>query len=89
VLAAAGLGELPAGALGAPLVLQGRARVRLAQYRPDDALTDLFDAAARWEELGVRHPVFASWRIEATEALTRLGDRAAAARLASEQLELA
>jgi DNA-binding NarL/FixJ family response regulator len=88
-LKAAGLGDPPTGALGAPLLLQSRARVRLAQYRPEDALTDLLDAAARWEELGVRHPVFASWRIEATEALTRLGDRATALRLASEQLELA
>jgi DNA-binding CsgD family transcriptional regulator len=88
-LAAAGLGDPPTGALGAPLVLQSRARIRLAQHRPEDALTDLLDAAARWEELGVRHPMFASWRIEATEALRRLGDRATAARLANEQLELA
>jgi DNA-binding NarL/FixJ family response regulator len=88
-LAAASVGEPPAGALGAPLVLQSRARVRLAQYRPEDALTDLLDAAARWEELSVRHPVLAGWRIEASEALTRLGDRATAARLAGEQIELA
>jgi DNA-binding NarL/FixJ family response regulator len=88
-LAAASLGDPPAGALGAPLVLQSRARVRLAQYRPEEALTDLLDAAARWRELGVQHPVVAGWRIEASEALTRLGDRATAARLAREQLELA
>lgn len=88
-LAAASLGAPPTGALGAPLVLQSRARVRLAQHQPEDALADLLDAARRWQELGVRHPVFASWRIEATEALTRLGDRTTAARLASEQLDLA
>jgi DNA-binding NarL/FixJ family response regulator len=87
--AAAGLGDPPTGALGAPLVLQSRARVRLAQHRPEDALSDLLDAARRWEELGVRHPAFASWRIEASEALARVGDRTTAAQLASEQLALA
>src|SRR5215470_3864432 len=89
-LAAAGLGDdPPAGALAAPLVLQSRARLRLAQARPADALADLFDAAARWRELGCRHPVLASWRVEATETLVRLGDRAGARPLASEQYDLA
>jgi DNA-binding NarL/FixJ family response regulator len=88
-LAAARLGDPPGGALGAPLVLQSRARLRLAQHRPEDALADLLDAAARWRELGVRHPVLASWRTEAVEALTRLGDHTTAAGLAAEQLELA
>jgi DNA-binding NarL/FixJ family response regulator len=88
-LAAAGLDAPPMGALGAPLVLQSRARLRLAQHRSEEALTDLLDAAARWRELGVRHPVFASWRIEAAEALTRLGEHATAARIAAEQSDLA
>src|SRR5215831_2947165 len=88
-LTAAGLGDPPTGALAAPLVLQGRARLRLAQGRPADARTDLFDAAARWRELGCRHPVLASWRVEATETLVRLGDRAGARRLADEQCDLA
>jgi len=88
-LAAAGLGDPPAGALAAPLVLQSRARLRLAQGRPADAHADLFDAAARWRELGCRHPVLASWRVEATETLVRLGERAGARRLAGEHYDLA
>jgi DNA-binding CsgD family transcriptional regulator len=62
--------------------------MRLAQHRPQDALTDLLEASRRWQQLGVQHPALASWRTEATEALTRLGDYATAARLAHEQLEL-
>jgi len=88
-LAAAGIGDLPAGVLGAPLVLQSRARLRLARQRPADALGDLLDAAARWVELGCCHPVLASWRVEATEALVRLGDGDRARQLAAEQLDLA
>jgi len=88
-LAVAGLGEPPTGALAAPLVLQSRARLRLAQGRPADARADLFDAAARWRELGCSHPVLASWRVEATETLVRLGDHAGARRLAGEQCDLA
>ena len=78
----------PAGALAAPLLLQGRARLRLAQHRPADALADARMAAERAGEIGVRHPVFASWRTEAAEALLVLGEDAEARRLALEQLEL-
>jgi DNA-binding CsgD family transcriptional regulator len=88
-LAAVGIGDPATGVLGAPMVLQSRARLRLAQQRPADACADLLDAAARWRELGCCHPVLASWRVEATEALVRLGDGASARRLAEEQLDLA
>jgi DNA-binding CsgD family transcriptional regulator len=88
-LAAAGLGDPPDGLLAAPLVLQARARLRLAQGRPADARTDLVDAAARWADLGCSHPVLASWRIEATEAMVRLDDVAGAREHAAEQLVLA
>jgi DNA-binding NarL/FixJ family response regulator len=88
-LAAAGLGHPPDGVLAAPLVLQSRARLRLAQRRPADAHADLLDAARRWDELKCCHPVLAGWRNEATEALVRLNDMAGARRLAAEQLELA
>lgn len=80
--------EPPVGALAAPLLLQGRARLRLAQHRPEEALADARAAAARAAELGVRHPVFASWRTEATEALVVLGEITEAQRLAREQLKL-
>jgi DNA-binding NarL/FixJ family response regulator len=78
----------PAGALAAPLLLQGRARLRLAQHRPQDALADAQAAGARAGELGVRHAVFASWRAEAVEALVLQDEVAAANRLAREQIEL-
>jgi DNA-binding NarL/FixJ family response regulator len=78
----------PAGALPALLVLQGRARLRLAQHRPDDALADARAAGARARELGVRHAVLAGWRAEAVEALILRGETAEAERLAREQREL-
>jgi DNA-binding NarL/FixJ family response regulator len=80
--------EPPAGALAAPLLLQGRARLRLAQHRPWDALADAQAAGARARELGLRHAVFASWRAEAVQALVLQGELAEAQRLAREQIEL-
>ena len=76
-------------ALSAPLLLQSRARLRLAQHRADEALADAEAAHARWLEFDCRHPAFASWRMEAAGALTALGDLSAAHRLAGQQLELA
>jgi DNA-binding NarL/FixJ family response regulator len=78
----------PAGALPTPLLLQSRARLRLAQHRPEPALADARAAAAAAAELGLRHPVFATWRAEAAEALVALGEIPEAQRLAREQLEL-
>jgi len=80
--------EPPAGALAALLLLQSRARLRLAQHRPEDALADAWMAASRAAEFGARHPVLASWRAEAAEALVILGDDVQAQRLAREQLDL-
>ena len=89
-LAAAGqLGDPPTGAVAAAHVLHSRARLRLAQHRAAEAHADLLAAAARWDELGVRHPGFASWRVDAAEALVALGDPGGARRLADEQLDLA
>ena len=86
--AAAQQADPPAGALGALPLLQSRARLRLAQHRPHDALTDARDAGARALEFGLRHAVFAGWRLEAVEALVTLGETAEAEQLAHEQLEL-
>jgi tetratricopeptide (TPR) repeat protein len=88
-LVAAGIDEPPPGAMTSPLLLQARARLRLAQHRPADALADLVDAAARWDELDVLNPALASWRVDAAEALSALGDRASARRHADEHLALA
>jgi DNA-binding CsgD family transcriptional regulator len=90
VLTAAGQqGTPPPGALAAPLLLQARARLRLAQHRPEDALADARAAGTRARELGVRHAVFASWRAEAVEALVVRGEVTEAQQLAREQLQLA
>jgi DNA-binding NarL/FixJ family response regulator len=78
----------PAGALPAVLLLPARARLRLAQHRPEDALADARLAADRAAELGACHPVFGGWRPEAVEALVLLGDAAQARRLAQEHAEL-
>jgi DNA-binding NarL/FixJ family response regulator len=64
-LARAGmLGDPPPGALAAPLFLQARGRLRLAQRRPEEARADLLEAGARCEEHGISHPGFATWRAD-------------------------
>ena len=88
-LTAAGqLDTPPAGALATPLLLQSRARLRLAQHRPQDAHADALAAGSRARELGLRHPVLACWRAEAVEALVALGDTTAARPLAAEHARL-
>ena len=71
---------------GMPFV--ARARLRLAQGRPDEALGDLLELRSRERALGVRHMRF-PWRRDAVEAALALDDAALAAELAGEQLELA
>jgi DNA-binding NarL/FixJ family response regulator len=88
-LALAVIGDPPKGVLASLLMLQSRARLRLAQGRPADALADLLEARGRSDELNCHHPVLADWRVEATEAMTKLGDRDGAQRLAREQVDLA
>jgi DNA-binding NarL/FixJ family response regulator len=89
-LARAGqLGDPPPGALASPILLETRSRLRLAQHRHVDAHADLLAAAERWDELGVRHPGVAAWRVDDSAALVALGDIPAARRLAEEHLELA
>ena len=72
-----------------PLVRQARARLRLAQGRPREALADVRAAAASWTELGITGPGMSSWRLWAAEALMALGEQEEAAVLAAEQLRLA
>ncbi|MFI5952592.1 ATP-binding protein [Cryptosporangium sp. NPDC051539] len=79
----------PAGALASPLLLESRARLRLAERRPQEAHADLTAAAAAWRELGIQHPSLVAWRVCDSAALLDLDDRAAARRLAEEHLELA
>lgn len=82
-------GAPPPGAMGSPLLLQSRARLRLAQGLFDEAHADTEAARVRCEELTVQHPVLASWRVTQVEALVALGDRRRAEEVAREQLRLA
>jgi DNA-binding NarL/FixJ family response regulator len=74
----------PPYALTAPMLLQTRARLRLAQGRMADALADLRAAAQRWDELEVRHPGLVTWRADAVGVLLSIGEHAEAVRLADE-----
>lgn len=67
------------------VVLHARARLRLAQGRPRDALLDLLELRAREEQLGVRHLSF-PWHRTAVEAAVTVGDEEAATAFADEQL---
>ncbi|MEU4239821.1 AAA family ATPase [Actinoplanes sp. NPDC026619] len=83
------LGDLPEGAITTGLMLERRARLRLAQHRPADAHADLTAAAATWKQLDLRHPGMAAWRVDDCRALTALGEPEAARQLAEEHLALA
>jgi DNA-binding NarL/FixJ family response regulator len=90
VLRTAGMDtDLPLGTLATAYLLEGRARLRLAQHRPADAHGDLTAAADHWRAFGACHPGLATWRVYDCEALVSLGDSAAARRLAEEHLDLA
>jgi DNA-binding CsgD family transcriptional regulator len=90
VLAATELtGDPPSGDACTPMVLNLRARLRLAQHRPAEAHADLTQAAGCWARLSQRHPGLAAWRIDDCEALVALGDLPAARAVATEHLELA
>lgn len=82
-------GAPPARTISAPLLLESRARLLLAEHRPGDAHADLTAAADRWRALEVKHPALAAWRVLDCAALVALDDRAGARRLAEEHLELA
>ena len=69
------------------VMLEARARLRLAQGRWRDALVDL-EGCRDWERrFGVRHGGWPAWRSLAAEATGAVGDTTAARGLASEGLE--
>jgi ATP/maltotriose-dependent transcriptional regulator MalT len=70
---------------GMPFV--ARARLRLAQGRPAEALEDLVELEARQAALGVRH-LNTPWRHLAVEAALALGERRRALGFATELSEL-
>jgi DNA-binding CsgD family transcriptional regulator len=63
------------------------ARLRLAQRRPEEAVS-FIDECAAWEaEWGERNPVWPEWRLPGALTREALGDPESALRLADEQLE--
>lgn len=69
------------------LLLASRGRLRLAQGRTEGGVDDLL-ACGRSIEFG-DHPALVPWRADAVAGLVRLGERAEAAALADQELELA
>jgi DNA-binding CsgD family transcriptional regulator len=69
------------------LLLEARARVRLAQGDASGALTDARGAGSDLQDLRIRSPYF-SWRATAAQAALALADRAPADQLIEEELEL-
>ena len=88
-LGAGSMGALTPDLLVFPMMHEARARLRLAQGRPEEALADARAAAASWSTLGIVSPGVNAWRLCAVEALVALGDKRDAASLAGEQLALA
>lgn len=92
--AEAALAMVPDGegieAIDAPMLLDLRAQLRLAQLRPGEALADALEAGrlarASW---GVMGPGVVAWRSTAALARLALGEGRRARGLAEEELELA
>jgi DNA-binding CsgD family transcriptional regulator len=73
-----------------PFLLEIRARVRLAQGRPEEALDDALTAGRMLEsEFGVTNPGAVAWRSTGALAEIELGHRDRAEELAADELELA
>jgi DNA-binding NarL/FixJ family response regulator len=77
------------GSLTAPMLLERRGRLRLAQHRPAEAHAELVLAAGAWNELGMVHPALAGWRVDDCLALAEMGSVASARALADEHISLA
>jgi DNA-binding CsgD family transcriptional regulator len=66
-----------------------RARLRLLQGRPQEALTELRELGERYAAIGGRNPAMYAWRSFAALALLQLDQADEARRLAREEVELA
>jgi DNA-binding NarL/FixJ family response regulator len=89
VVATRELTEWQADTGRAALYLHARARVRLAQRRPAEALEDFRRSGEVMKRYGVDNPAVQGWRSGAAEALLRMGEVEEARALAAEELELA
>ncbi len=88
VIAAFGVDESRRTHAAAVLRL-ARGRLRLAQRRPAEALADILAAGDIVVSTGSISPGYLAWRSSAALAYLTLGDRAAARRIASEEVALA
>jgi class 3 adenylate cyclase/DNA-binding CsgD family transcriptional regulator/tetratricopeptide (TPR) repeat protein len=88
-LAQAGLGDAVPETAHMIFFLSSRARLRLAQGRPAEALRDLATLERIERGVGAVNPGFASWRPEAALARLQLGETDAARAIAEEDLRLA
>ncbi|HZU40786.1 MAG TPA: AAA family ATPase, partial [Solirubrobacteraceae bacterium] len=71
------------------VLLDARARLRLAQMRPAQALRDAVASGAVADRYALTSPALVGWRSTAALAHLALSDRPAARRLAAAELELA
>jgi DNA-binding CsgD family transcriptional regulator len=72
-----------------PYLLEARARLRLAQHLPGDALRDATEAGRAMDRFSFTSPGAVPWRTTAALAHLALGNGALARRLAAKELELA
>lgn len=77
------------GMLIGHFMYMARGRLRIQQRQPREALADLLACGDSLVQAGYLNPGFAHWRSDAALAHLALGDRAAAGKLAEEELDLA
>ncbi len=81
-------GELP-NLLPLNFLLESRARLRLAEGRLQEAVSDLRNCGRRLDDLGVFNPALIGWRANLAVALARCDERDEARSLAQRDVELA
>jgi DNA-binding CsgD family transcriptional regulator len=81
--------HVTSGSLTAAILRYGRGRLRVAQGRTEDGLTDLLAVGELLTRAQVICPSYLPWRSEAAAAQLALGEHEAASRLADEELALA
>ena len=82
----AGLDHVPPRTRGAAMNLSGRAHLRIAQGRKEEALADLRACGRLEDEWDVRTPVLTNWRSDAARLLASDGQLEDAEELMSEEL---
>jgi DNA-binding CsgD family transcriptional regulator len=81
--------EIQTSAFEALSLLEQRGRLRSAEARTAEALSDFLLAGQRAQSLGITSPAVTIWRSEAALLLSREGRDSEAVRLATEAVELA